>query len=131
MLNKSGEAGCSRSCTKEGWNEGLANDVDGGHVVDVEVGALLHRALHHGQRHAHEGARDGQLLLLCQLHHQILQPREWAVHNLRAPLQNLLRADTESMALCQRGVKGPELYLLNQGTQTFKSLGSSHQIAMV
>ena len=70
--------------TKQSRDEGLADNVDGGDVVYVEVGALPDRALHHRESHAHEGAGDGQLLLLSQLDHEVLQPRKGAVHNLHA-----------------------------------------------
>lgn len=59
--------------TEEGGDEGLADNINWGHIVDIEVGAFSDGALHHGQRHAHESAGDGQLLLLCELHHEVLQ----------------------------------------------------------
>lgn len=77
---------CTRSepLTKKGWYEGARDDIQRRHLVDAEVGAPADGAPHHRQRDAHEGPRDGQFLLLAQLHHEIPEPREGAVQHLQS-----------------------------------------------
>lgn len=56
--------------------------VNGGDLIDVEASPLLDRAAHHAESHPHERARNGYLLLLYQLQHELSQLGKWAVHNL-------------------------------------------------
>ena len=72
--------------TKQRRDEGGADGVQRADIVDAELGALPHRAPHHAERGAHERARDGQALLLRQLHHQVAQARKGAVRHLRMRL---------------------------------------------
>mmetsp|Transcript_30499 Transcript_30499/g.90436 ORF Transcript_30499/g.90436 Transcript_30499/m.90436 type:complete len:264 (-) Transcript_30499:252-1043(-) len=61
---------------KERRDEGLCHDVDWRYLVQVKAGLLTHRALHRRHRNLEQSARNGQLLFLHNLLHQVRQPAE-------------------------------------------------------